>query len=134
MQERKGEKDLAKSRLLIVEDDTITINVIKRMLRDIYVLDSANNGMDAIKIAEKNNYDAFLIDIGLPGQLNGIQTTKKLKEIKDNKHKPYIAITAYAMATDKENILSQGLTHYISKPFQSRELIKLIEGAVKKQH
>jgi len=134
MQEKKGGKNPEKPRLLLGEDDIVTINVIKRILKDAYILDTANNGLEAVKIAKVNNFDAFLIDIGLPGHMNGIQITKKNKEIKDNKNKPYIAITAYAMATDKENILSQGLTHYISKPFKFSDLIKLIEGAVKKQH
>jgi CheY-like chemotaxis protein len=85
------------------------------------------DGASALIKADENDYDAFLIDIGLPGKMDGIQTTKELKKIKDNKDKPYIAITAFAMAGDKEYFLSEGLTHYISKPFEFQKLIELIE-------
>jgi CheY-like chemotaxis protein len=131
MKEKKGEKNLVHPSLLLVEDDDVTVNVIKRILQDIYVVDCANNGTEALKLARENNYSAFLIDIGLPGKMDGIQTTKELKEIKDNKNKPYIAITAYAMAIDRQNILTGGLTHYITKPFQFQELINLIDNALK---
>ncbi len=130
MKGKKGEEKLAKPRLLFVEDDDVTINVIKRILKGIYVVDSTNNGMDALKMGRENNYDGFLIDIGLPGHMNGIQTTNKIKEIKDYKNKSFVAITAYAMPGDQEHFLSNGLTHYISKPFQSQEILDLIAEAL----
>jgi two-component system sensor histidine kinase BarA len=126
-------KEFQKPKLLFVEDDIITIDVVKRILKPKYDVDSATNGDDAIIMAGNNNYDAFLIDIGLKGNMNGMQATKKLKEIKDNKPKPYIAITAYAMAGDRERLLSEGLTHYISKPFEFRDLTNLIETAIKEK-
>ena len=71
-----------------------------------------------------------MIDIGLSGGMNGIQLTKKLKELKNNRRKPYIAITAYAMPGDKERFILEGLTHYISTPFEFQALIKLINAAL----
>jgi CheY-like chemotaxis protein len=126
-------KEFQKPKLLFVEDDIITIDVVKRILKPKYDVDSATNGDDAIIMAGNNNYDAFLIDIGLKGNMNGMQTTKKLKEIKDNYNKPYIAVTAYVMPGDKEEFLSEGLTHYISKPFRFQELVELIEDALSNQ-
>ncbi len=74
-----------KQRLLILEDDIVTVNVLLRLLKNQYDIDYVNNGEDALKMANENNYDAFLIDIGLPGSMNGIQATKELKKIKDNR-------------------------------------------------
>ena len=62
--------------------------------------------------------------------MDGIQLTKKLKELKNNRRKPYIAITAYALPGDKERFILEGLTHYISKPFEFRVLIELIYSAL----
>jgi CheY-like chemotaxis protein len=133
MDENKENNNSTKQKLLFVEDDNVTINVVKRLLKDKYEFDSAYNGEEALEKAIENDYDVFLIDIGLPGNMNGIETTKELKEIKDNKNKPYIAVTAYAMPGDKKFFLSEGLTHYISKPFGFQELIKLIETALKEK-
>ncbi len=127
----KKKKSSSKRKLLIVEDDIVTVNVVKRLLKNKYEIDSANNGEDALKKAIEDDFDAFLIDIGLPGKMNGIITTKELKKIKDNKDKPFIAVTAYAMQDDKNYFLSEGLTHYISKPFDFQNFIKLIECALR---
>ena len=119
-----------KPKLLLIEDDIVAIDLVTRILKHDYDIDSVCSGEAALKKNEVNNYDAFLIDIGLPGKMNGIETTKKLKEIKNNKDKPYIAITAFAMAGDREFFISKGLTHYISKPFKNQKLKELIEYAL----
>ncbi len=116
-----------KPKLLFVEDDKIMIDIIDRLLKDKYNCDYVMDGVSALIKAKENDYDAFLIDIGLPGKMDGVQTTKELKKIKNNNDKPYIAITAFAMTGDKEYFLSEGLTHYISKPFEFKELKELIE-------
>ena len=119
-----------KPKLLIVEDDKVTIDVLRLYLGKKYELDKAINGEEAMKKVAENDYDAFLMDIGLPGKMNGMDTTKKLKEIKNNKNKPFIAITAYAMKGDKEYFLSEGLTHYIVKPFNKQNLLDTIAKAL----
>ncbi len=120
-----------KPKLLLVEDDIVAIGIVTKVLKNLYDVDSTSSGEDALKIAEENNYDAFLIDIGLPGKMNGIEITKKLKKIKNNKDKPFIAVTAYNMVGDKEFFLSEGLTHFISKPFEHQLLKELIRNALK---
>ena len=130
MNEKVENNNLLKPKLLFVEDDQVTINLVKRILRNKYDIDSTRYGEDALEKAIENDYDAFLIDIGLSGKMNGITTTKELKKIKNNENKPYIALTAYVMPGDKKLFLSEGLTHYISKPFEFRALIDLIESAL----
>ena len=127
MNDMKENSENPKIKLLLVEDDIVTVDVVKRVLKYKYDIDSVSNGEDALKKAADNDYAAFLIDIGLPGKLDGIQTTKELKKIKNNNGKSYIAITAFAMEGDNEFFLSEGLTHYISKPFEFKELKELIE-------
>jgi DNA-binding response OmpR family regulator len=117
-------------KILYLEDDFMTRDIVKRFLHRTYIIDMAENGEAAIIMTRKNNYDCFLIDIGLNGGLNGIEVTKELKKIKDNKNKPFIAVTGYAMRKEKEYILNSGLTHYISKPFNSRELLDLLESTI----
>jgi len=130
MNDNKENTNSLKQRLLILEDDVVTVNVLLRLLKNHYNIDHTNNGEDALKMANEKDYDAFLVDIGLPGSMNGIEATKELKKIKDNRVKPYIAITAYALPGDKTHFLANGLTHYISKPFEFKTLLKLIENAL----
>ena len=121
--------DTSKPRILYVEDDLMAKTLVVKYLNNRYEIHCASNTREALNKAIENNYDAFLIDIGLPTS-NGMETTKQLKEIKNNINKPYIAVTAYAMPEYKEYFLSEGLTHYISKPYEPKDLIKLIDEAL----
>ena len=132
MNDNKESNNSLKQKLLILEDDIVTVNVLLRLLKNLYDIDYVNNGEDALIMANENGYDAFLIDIRLPGNMNGIETTKKLKKIRNNSNKPFIAITAYALPGDKDQFLSEGLTHYISKPFEFKTIIGLIKKALEK--
>ena len=118
-----------KPKLLYVEDDLMATTLVVKNLNKRFDIHCASNGSEAINKAVENDYDAFLIDIGLPTS-NGMEITKQLKEIKNNINKPYIAVTAYAMQEYKEYFLSEGLTHYISKPYEPKDLIKLIDQAL----
>ena len=120
-----------KPKLLIVEDDKITVDVLKLYLGKIFELDWAISGDEALKKAVASDYDGFLMDIGLPGSMNGMEATKSLKKIKNYRDKPFIAITAYAMKGDKQRFLSEGLTHYIVKPFNKQELLSTVAEALK---
>jgi|SRR3972149_3935100 len=122
-------KDI-KSKLILVEDDINTVSVIKLYIGNKYDIDWVVTGEELLLKSDENDYDGFLIDIGLPGALNGIETTKRLKKIAKNKDKPFIAVTAFAMKGDREYFLSQGLTHYISKPFGKQNLLTLLFEAL----
>jgi CheY-like chemotaxis protein len=117
-------------KILYIEDDYMTRDIVRRFVGKTYEIDMAESGEAALIMTEKNNYDCFLIDIGLNGGLNGIEVTKEIKKIGNNKNKPFIAVTGYAMRKEKEYILNSGLTHYISKPFNSRELLELLENTI----
>ena len=122
--------EISKPRLLLVEDDIKATTMTVKYLEKIFEIDSALNCDEAVNKAKEKDYDAFLMDIGLPGNSNEMDTAKKLKEIKNNRYKPFIAVTAYAMPEYKEYFLSEGLTHYIAKPFEAADLIELIYEAL----
>jgi CheY-like chemotaxis protein len=125
-----GNESCIKPKLLLVDDDEVTADIIKIFVSDRYQVDWVTNGIDAISKANENNYDGFLMDIGLPGQFNGMEATKRMKEIDVHKDKPFIAVTAHAGYGDKEMFLANGLTHYLSKPFDKGALLDLIEKAL----
>jgi PAS domain S-box-containing protein len=114
--------------ILLVEDDLSNAGVIEYLLNDICNLDIVRSGEDALKKAKEKYYSVILMDIDLGRGMNGIETTKHIREFKEYKNTPIIAVTALAMKGQKEFFLEQGCSHYISKPFDSKVFLQLIKN------
>lgn len=113
--------------ILLVDNDNYAVSFIKHVLKKFCNIDIAEDGSKAIELAKKNKYDLIFMDINLGFGMNGIETTKEIRKIKDYEFKPIVALTAFSMAGDRENFLSQGLTHYLSKPFLIKDLKNLVQ-------
>ncbi len=120
-------------RILYVEDEETARSLIKVILSRYYLLDFAKNSNEAIEKIKLNKYDAFLIDINLRVGLDGVELMELLKNMPEYKNTPFIALTAYAANSDKKEFLSRGFTHYISKPFSSKELVRLLSEIFKNE-
>ena len=118
--------------ILLVEDDLFSRKLTETYLSNYFNVVSTANGKDAVQKASINAYSVILMDINLGKEMNGIETTKKIRELAGYNVIPIIAFTAYAMAGDKENFLSSGFTHYISKPFTRKDLYQVMFEALKK--
>ncbi len=114
-------------KVLVVEDNPLNMELILEILlaRD-FVVDTVDNGEKAIKITEKNSYDLILMDIALPG-IDGVEATRLIKSKPGYKNVPFVALTAFAMAGDKERLLNEGFTDYVSKPLDIQDFIKKME-------
>jgi len=115
--------------ILVVEDNLINQKLLKTILEEkgivVYI---ANDGIEAVEMANKREYDVIFMDIDLPRK-NGIEATQDIKRYsKYNKNTPIIAQTAMAMDGDKERLLAQGLDGYIPKPLQRESLNLLLES------
>lgn len=121
---------LSDANILLVEDNLINQKIvilsIQKLVKNI---DIANNGKEALDKFGSSRYDVILMDIQMP-VMDGIIATKKIREIESttSRRTPIIAITANALAGDKENCLAAGMNDYISKPFQPETLISKIKG------
>lgn len=106
--------------ILIVEDSVDIHNLIKEVLKKegYNVLDSYS-GTEALMVLEKENVDLILLDLMLPG-LNGEEIIKKVTNI------PIIVISAKISPEDKVNALLDGANDYITKPFNTSELLARI--------
>ncbi len=114
--------------ILYVEDDDYSIDVVSIMLRGLYKLEFARNAEEAIEKVKSKKYDAILMDINLRKGLDGVQLTKLIRKLPEYKDAPIIALTAYAMEKEKQEFLSNGLSHYLSKPFRKKDLIDLLKS------
>ena len=121
----KATKNPGDKKILLVEDDDLTLTTVRAILKNRCAIDSVTTGYDAIEMAKNNKYDVILMDIGLKG-MSGLEAAQEIKKIPGYEKTPIVAVTAYAMIGDKEKFLEGGCTHYISKPFKINEFIETI--------
>ncbi|MHB8578552.1 MAG: hybrid sensor histidine kinase/response regulator [Ignavibacteriaceae bacterium] len=113
-------------RVLLIEDDNISREVIKLFLNqniEIIIADSSDGTNEILK---NNIIDLILMDISIKGSMNGLTLTRNLKSSKEYSHIPIIVITAHAFEKDKENSYKAGCDEFISKPFTKEELLNKI--------
>ena len=116
-----------KTILVVVEDNIDINNLIKEVLKnEQYRVISAYSGTEALMILEKENIDLILLDLMLPG-LNGEEIIERVKNI------PIIVISAKDSLEDKVNVLLNGANDYITKPFDSAELLARIKVQLRKE-
>jgi len=114
--------------LLLVEDDPINRQLLTLLLkRANYQLDFAEDGVQAVEMWEKGNYDLVLMDVQMP-RLNGFEATQFIreKEREVGGHTPIIALTAHAFKEDQERCLAAGMDAYISKPIDLKKSLQVI--------
>jgi PAS domain S-box-containing protein len=114
-----------KLRVLIAEDDQVSMLYGKKTLQRLgHEVITASNGQEALQRLAEKNFDLVLMDIQMP-VMNGMETASAIRsseELGSNARIPIIAMTAYAMAGDKELFLSAGMNGYIAKPMEASEL------------
>jgi two-component system cell cycle response regulator DivK len=91
----------------------------------------AMDGEQAIELARTESPDLILMDISLPG-LDGWEATRRLKAMPETQAIPIIALTAHAMAGDREKCLEAGCDDYDTKPVEFPRLLGKIEGFLDK--
>jgi signal transduction histidine kinase/DNA-binding response OmpR family regulator len=112
-------------RILVAEDNAMNQNLMRHLLTYWNLdFDIVNNGKEAIEALQQNDYGLILMDIQMP-LLDGYTTTLKIRN-ELGMNIPIIAMTAHAMAGEKEKCLSYGMNEYISKPIRENELFELI--------
>jgi PAS domain S-box-containing protein len=114
--------------ILIAEDNRINQKLLLAMLAKLgYRADVANNGIEALKLVEKNHYDLLLMDVLMP-EMDGIDTAKQILGRTNERPKPrLVAITANAMVGDRQACLDAGFNEYISKPVRPDDLVRALK-------
>ena len=104
-------------KVLVVDDNEVNLLVAQRMLEELgFDVDLAANGQEAIDAAAIYEYAAILIDSQMPG-MDGNEATAIIRRAEGvQKHTPIIALTANAMAPDREKAFAAGVDDYLSKP------------------
>jgi two-component system, sensor histidine kinase len=121
-----------KMKLLILDDDEISRFYISYVYKYTAIVDTAEDAESAIIKATNIFYDVVILDIGLKGELNGIDVLKEIRKLPGYDKVPIIAFTAFAMAGDKEKFLSEGFDDYLAKPIIKEDLFAMVDKNLQK--
>jgi CheY-like chemotaxis protein len=115
------------SKILLVEDNELNRDMLsRRLLRKGYDVLIAKDGGEGVAIATSERPDLILMDMSLP-VLDGWEATRRLKAAPETRRIPVIALTAHAMASDKERALEAGCDDYDTKPIELPRLLEKVE-------
>jgi len=124
----KNEPNLENVKILVVEDNKINQMITKKILAKMELqCDIVDNGEDAVKLVEMNNYDIVLMDIHMPG-ISGIEATKKIRA--NDKNLTIFALTAVTIEDKMQEFEDAGFTDIIPKPFKQENFQKKLYRAL----
>lgn len=126
--EQRNQLNNIKKNILVVDDDSTNLMLVKMFLNKTHDVHTTTNSQDALELLTKNKFDIILMDINLGNGISGLEVIQKIRSNANFTNIPIVALTAFAMSGDKEEFLSKGCSHYISKPFNRNDLLNLIES------
>ncbi len=118
------------AKVLLVEDNEDNRDMLSRRLeRKSHVVVCAVDGQQALDMARSENPEVILMDMSLP-VLDGWEATRILKSSDDTRSIPVIALTAHAMASDRERAMEAGCDDYDTKPIEFQRLLGKIDAMI----
>ena len=122
-----------KQTILVVDDEPDVVDLVRYNIQkaDGMSVITANNGMDALRIARKVRPDAIVLDVMMP-EMDGFNVCKELRADNETTHIPLIMLTAKDQQEDKINGLEIGADDYLTKPFSPKELVLRVKSLLKR--
>ncbi|MCI5862548.1 MAG: response regulator transcription factor [Lachnospiraceae bacterium] len=118
-------------RILIVEDEKALSRVLVKIFeKNYYSVDAVYNGKEALDYIASDNYDIVLMDVMMP-VMDGITALKKIRE--SGNQIPILLLTAKSDVEDKVMGLDSGANYYITKPFDTQELLAVVRAITRKE-
>jgi two-component system sensor histidine kinase/response regulator len=125
-----AERARRRARILLAEDNPINQKVAVKTLEKLgFAADVVSNGREAVSALRSAHYDLVLMDVQMP-EMDGMEATRLIRRpgsgVVDT-HTTIVALTAHAMAGDRQKCLDAGMDDYLSKPIKSAELLEVLE-------
>ncbi len=119
--------------VLVAEDNAVNRELLRELLESRgYNVMEACDGQEALQMIEQTHPDILLLDIGMP-VLDGLAVVRQIRKNPSFATLPVLAVTAYAMRGDRENVLNSGFDGYLSKPINARDLGNELERVLQKR-
>ena len=116
--------------ILLAEDNPINQTLALRLLERLgHHVELAANGIEAVALAAQRRFDVILMDVQMP-QMGGFEATRHIRAQDGQRHTPIVAMTAHAMAGDREKCIEAGMDGYVSKPVQVPALLRALDEAL----
>jgi CheY-like chemotaxis protein len=116
-----------------VEDNEMNRDMLsRRLIRRGYEVELACDGNEGLRKAKDNRYDLVLLDMSLP-ELDGWEVARAIRQVPALGNLPIIALTAHAMAGDRERAMAAGCNEYDTKPVELPRLLEKIESLLKRK-
>jgi PAS domain S-box-containing protein len=117
-----ADEPTGRGRILVVEDNPVNQLVATGLLTALgYTCDTANDGLAAIEAARDTDFDAILMDVQMP-QMDGYTATRHIRAHETGRRRPIIAMTAAAIAGERERCLEAGMDDFLTKPVDANRL------------
>jgi two-component system, sensor histidine kinase and response regulator len=116
----------AAGQVLVVEDNLVNQKVAVALLEQLgYSVEVARDGIDALDALARRRYDVVLMDCQMP-RMDGYEATAEIRRREGDHHTPIVAMTASAMASDRERCLAVGMDDYVAKPVRREALASVL--------
>ncbi|PMJ90061.1 two-component sensor histidine kinase BarA [Vibrio sp. 10N.261.55.A7] len=113
-------------KVMAVDDNPANLKLITALLQErVESIVACTNGRDAVQQAETHAFDIVLMDIQMP-HMDGVTACHKIKATELNKNTPVVAVTAHAMAGERERLLNAGMDDYLTKPIEEHILQQVL--------
>jgi DNA-binding response OmpR family regulator len=120
--------------MLIVEDDDLTIDVMRRIFRDDFEIVNCDSAEEFYEKHSKNNFDIIIMDISLKGTKNGFELIKEIKASPSYTVTPILCLTAHAQAKRQQTAIESGADLFLIKPVSNRVLKESVELLLKSKY
>ena len=121
------------ARILVVDDVEINLKVFRGILKNTRIqIDTAVNGVQALKLAQSKRYDIIFLDFMMP-VMSGVETFRKLKTIELNRNTHVIVLVTEAVSETRGSYLNVGFTDYLGKPIKEQDLLRMLKWYLPKQ-
>jgi two-component system, OmpR family, KDP operon response regulator KdpE len=118
------------ARVMVVEDEPRLLRLVRALLQsEGFEVVAATTGEEALQLAETAALDLVLLDLLLPGDVDGYEVCRRIRE---SSHVPIIMLTAKAQEHDKLRGFDLGADDYLTKPFSSRELLARVKAVIRR--
>ena len=124
--EMRLKAEFSGTRILLAEDEPINQEVSRGLLDDVKLLvDLAENGAEALALAQEHNYSLILMDVQMP-KMNGIEATQAIRKLPGYAATPILAMTANAFDEDRQACINAGMNDHIGKPVDPDKLFETL--------